>query len=95
MDNLGGQPKLGVKGQPQVRGPQASKPKGDKSESSDSGCSCPECTMALVRHCGLEANVIEHHDNYRRSYACCPKRVCVLCNRAYHGHDRPRRVLDT
>jgi len=48
------------------------------STSEDSSCSCTECKMTLLCHCGLEAKVVEHHDNYRRAYACCPKRVMLL-----------------
>jgi len=34
--------------------------------------------MAFMCDCGLEAKLVEHHDNYRRTYACCPKRVRIL-----------------
>ena len=35
--------------------------------------------MMYQCHCQLEAKIVEHHDNYRRRYACCPKQVsCVV-----------------
>ena len=34
--------------------------------------------MSLLCHCGLGAKVVEHHDNYRRAYAGCPKRIFSL-----------------
>jgi len=36
--------------------------------------------MTYQCDCQLEAKIVEHHDNYRRRYACCPKQVrCFVC----------------
>ncbi|KAJ8425181.1 hypothetical protein Cgig2_010790 [Carnegiea gigantea] len=36
-------------------------------------------SMTYQCHCQLEAKIIEHHDNYRRRYACCPKLDDYAC----------------
>ncbi|KAJ8435731.1 hypothetical protein Cgig2_017710 [Carnegiea gigantea] len=35
--------------------------------------------MTYQCHCQLEAKIVEHHDNYRRRYACCPKQDEHTC----------------
>ncbi|KAJ8420166.1 hypothetical protein Cgig2_022916 [Carnegiea gigantea] len=52
---------------------------GGSSSSSESECTCSECTMTYNCHCQLEAKIVEHHDNYRRRYACCPKQDEYAC----------------
>ncbi|KAJ8421945.1 hypothetical protein Cgig2_006416 [Carnegiea gigantea] len=49
------------------------------SSCSESDCTCSECNMTY--HCDyqLEAKIVEHHDNYRRRYACCPKQDDSAC----------------
>ncbi|KAJ8430139.1 hypothetical protein Cgig2_022313 [Carnegiea gigantea] len=36
-------------------------------------------SMTYQCHCQLEAKIVEHHDNYRRRYACCPKQDEHAC----------------
>ncbi|KAJ8423414.1 hypothetical protein Cgig2_032664 [Carnegiea gigantea] len=35
--------------------------------------------MTYQCHCQLEAKIVEHHDNYRKRYACCPKQDEHAC----------------
>lgn len=44
--------------------------------------------MTLQCYCGLEVKIVEHHDNYRRTYACCPKRDEIACA-YFHEVDAP------
>ncbi|KAJ8446892.1 hypothetical protein Cgig2_016202 [Carnegiea gigantea] len=44
--------------------------------------------MTLQCYYGLEAKIVEHHDNHRRTYACCPKRDEVAYA-YFHEVDRP------
>ncbi|KAJ8436433.1 hypothetical protein Cgig2_013474 [Carnegiea gigantea] len=41
--------------------------------------SSDHCNMTYQCHCQLEAKIVEHHDNYRRRYACCPKQDDYAC----------------
>jgi len=45
------------------------------STAKDSDYSCSKRKMTLLCHCGHEAKVIKHHNNYRWAYTCYPKRV--------------------
>ncbi|KAJ8432162.1 hypothetical protein Cgig2_006864 [Carnegiea gigantea] len=49
------------------------------SSSSESDCTCSECNMTYHCDCQLEAKIVEHHDNYHRRYACCPKQDDYAC----------------
>ncbi|KAJ8423549.1 hypothetical protein Cgig2_007080 [Carnegiea gigantea] len=45
----------------------------------ESNYTCFECHMTYHCDCQLEAKIVEHHDNYRRRYACCPKQDDYAC----------------
>ncbi|KAJ8420603.1 hypothetical protein Cgig2_001736 [Carnegiea gigantea] len=67
----------------------------DSSSSSESECTCSECTMAYNCHCQLEAKIVEHHDNYRRRYACCPKQDEYACGYFEEvDHEYPSRAME-
>lgn len=44
--------------------------------------------MAFTCHCGLEAKLVEHDDNFHWTYACCPKRDDIACA-YFHEVDPP------
>ena len=45
-------------------------------DDTDGACMC--CTMTKLCKCGIEADVRESNDNYRRRYMRCPKRVSPI-----------------
>ncbi|KAJ8430714.1 hypothetical protein Cgig2_000279 [Carnegiea gigantea] len=49
------------------------------SSSSEYDCTCSEYNMTYHCDCQLEAKIVEHHDNVRRRYACCPKQDDYAC----------------
>ncbi|KAJ8421573.1 hypothetical protein Cgig2_028557 [Carnegiea gigantea] len=61
---------------------------GSDSTAEDSQCHCSKCSMAFTCHCGVEAKLVEHHDNYHQTYACCPKRDDIACA-YFHELDPP------
>ncbi|KAJ8436614.1 hypothetical protein Cgig2_029860 [Carnegiea gigantea] len=49
------------------------------STSLESDCTSCKCNMTYYCDCQLEAKIVEHHVNYRRRYACCPKQDDYAC----------------
>ncbi|KAJ8442695.1 hypothetical protein Cgig2_001788 [Carnegiea gigantea] len=64
----------------------------------ESECTCSDCNMTYHCDCQLEAKIVEHHDNYRRRYACCPKQDEYACGYFeevdLQYHNRAMEVID-